>query len=79
MEHFLQGNVSLRHLLNAKLPFMSCRRSGFNEVNDWSLKTQVYSKKNIYGIKKRQIHTYENDIEIFIIRTYNHKCYSLGR
>ena len=36
-EHFLQGNVPLRHLLNAKLPFMSWWRSALNEVNDWAL------------------------------------------
>ena len=36
-EHFLQGNVPLRHLLNTKSPFMSWRRSAFNEVNDWAL------------------------------------------
>ena len=36
MEHFLQGNVPLRHLLNAKPAFMSWRRTAFNEVNDWA-------------------------------------------
>ena len=35
-EHFL-GNVPLRHLLNVKPPFMSGRKSAFNEVNDWAL------------------------------------------
>ena len=33
----LQGNVPLRHLLNAKPPFMSWWRSDFNEVNDCAL------------------------------------------
>ena len=37
MEYFLHGNISLRHMLNAKPPFMSWRRSAFNEVNDWAL------------------------------------------
>ena len=37
MEHLPQGNVPLRHLLNAKALFMSWQRSVFNEVNDWSL------------------------------------------
>ena len=37
MENFLQGNVPLRHLLNAKPPFMYWLRSAFNEVNDWTL------------------------------------------
>ena len=36
-EHFLQGNVPLWHLLNAKPPFMSWWRSAFNKVNDWAL------------------------------------------
>ena len=36
MEHFLQGNIPLRYLLNAKSPFMSWQRSAFNEVNDWA-------------------------------------------
>ena len=35
MEHFLQGNVPLSHLLNAKAQFKSWWRSVFNEVNDW--------------------------------------------
>ena len=35
-EHFLQGNIPLKHLLNAKPPFMSWRRSAFNEVIDWA-------------------------------------------
>ena len=35
MENFLQENVPLRHLLKSKPPFMSWRRSAFNEVNDW--------------------------------------------
>ena len=37
MEHFFQGNLPLRHLLNAKPPFMSWRRSAFNEVKDCAL------------------------------------------
>ena len=44
MEHFLQGNIPLRHLLNAKPPFISWPRSTFNEVNDWAL---GYHKKGI--------------------------------
>ena len=32
MDHFLQGSVPLRYLLNAKPPFMSWRRSVFDEV-----------------------------------------------
>ena len=36
MEHFLQGNIPLRHLLNAKPPFNYERRSAFNEVNAWA-------------------------------------------
>ena len=36
IDHFLQGNVPLRQLLNAKPPFMSWRRSAFNEVNNWA-------------------------------------------
>ena len=36
MEHFLQENVPIRHLLNAKTQFMSWRRSAFNEENDWA-------------------------------------------
>ena len=35
-ECFFQGNVPLRHPLNAKLPFLSLLRSAFNEVNDWA-------------------------------------------
>jgi len=41
-EHFLQGNVPLRHLLNAKPLFMSRRRSAFNEVYDWALRNTKY-------------------------------------
>ena len=43
-EHFLQRNVPLRHLINAKPPVLSWRRFAFNEVNDlaqwvkWCLK-----------------------------------------
>ena len=37
MEHFLQGNVPLRHLLNAKPLFMFWWRSAIKEVNDWAL------------------------------------------
>ena len=47
-EPFLQGNVSLRHLLNAKLPLMSSRRSAFNEVNDWALYYSLKLKKISY-------------------------------
>ena len=36
MEHFLQVNIPLRHLLNAKPLFISWWRSAFNEVNDWA-------------------------------------------
>ena len=35
-KHFPQGNVPLRHLLNAKPPFLSWQRCAFNEVNDWA-------------------------------------------
>ena len=42
--HFLQGNVPLRHLLNAKNPFMSCRRSAFNGVNDLGPKSDPTTK-----------------------------------
>ena len=35
-EQFLQGIIPLSHQLNAKPPFMSWRRSAFNEVNDWA-------------------------------------------
>ena len=38
MEHFL--HVPLRHLINAKPPFMSWWRSAFNEVNDWAPETK---------------------------------------
>ena len=31
-----QGNVPLRHQLNAKHLCMTWQRSAFNEVNDWS-------------------------------------------
>ena len=34
MEQFLQGNVTLRHLLNEKTLFMASRRSAIKEVND---------------------------------------------
>ena len=37
MEHFLQGNVQLRHPLNEKPLFMSWWRSAFREVNNWAL------------------------------------------
>ena len=37
MEHFLQGNVPIRHLINSKPLFLSWRRSAFNEVNDCAL------------------------------------------
>ena len=36
MEHFLQGNVPISHMLNAKPPFMYWHISAFNEVNDWA-------------------------------------------
>ena len=36
-EHFLQGNVPLRHLLKTKPLIVSWWRSAFNEVNDWAL------------------------------------------
>ena len=42
MENFLQGNVPLRHLLNAKPPFMSWWRSAFSEVNDWALSDVIF-------------------------------------
>ena len=35
-KHFLQGNVPLRHLLNAKSLFMSWQRYASNEVNNWA-------------------------------------------
>ena len=47
-EHFLQGNVLLRHLLNAKPPFMSCRRSAFDEVNDCAHNMQVHIHRLIH-------------------------------
>ena len=46
MEHFLQGNVQLRHLLNAKPSFISCLRSAFNEVNDRALSTYYQPDHN---------------------------------
>ena len=45
-EHFLQGNVPLMHLLNAKPLLISCWRSAFNEVNDYILGPNFY--KNNY-------------------------------
>ena len=36
MEQFLQGNIPLRHLLNAETLFMSWRRSAIKDVNDWA-------------------------------------------
>ena len=36
-EHFLQGNIPLKHLLNTKPSFISYWRSAFNEVNNWAL------------------------------------------
>ena len=50
MEHFLQGNVPLRHLLNAKPLFMFWRRSAFNEVNDWAL-SEVTSKRDLKALE----------------------------
>ena len=44
-EHFLQGNVPLRHLLNAKPPFMSWT----NEVNDWALYLDLLWFGGIHG------------------------------
>ena len=35
MEHFIQWNVPLRHLLNVKTQFISWQRSAFNEVLKW--------------------------------------------
>ena len=37
MEHSLQGNIPLRHLINVKPPFISWQRSAFKEVNNWGL------------------------------------------
>ena len=36
MEHFLQGNVPLRHLLNEETLFMSRLKFAIKEVNDWA-------------------------------------------
>ena len=36
-EQFLQGNVPLRHLLNAETLFMSWQRITIQEENDWAL------------------------------------------
>ena len=36
-EQFIQGNVSLGHLLNEETLFISRRRSIIKEVNDWAL------------------------------------------
>ena len=49
-EHFLQGNVPLRHLLNAKPPFISWRRSAFNEVNDCTLKKISFKTHYLFQI-----------------------------
>ena len=38
MEHFLQGNVPLNHLLNEKPLFMTRWSSANYEANDWALK-----------------------------------------
>ena len=58
MEHFLQGNVPLRHLLNAKSPFMSWRRSAFNEVNDWALRYPNLHHSQLNKNDERTIHAY---------------------
>ena len=36
----------LSYLLNAKPPFMSWRRSAFNEVNDWALSHESIKNEN---------------------------------
>ena len=41
MEHFLQGNVPISHMLNAKPPFMYWHISAFNEVNDCAPRVHV--------------------------------------
>ena len=46
-EHFLQRNVPLRHLLNAKPLFMSWQWSAFNEVNDWAPKESISMTSNL--------------------------------
>ena len=38
----------IRQLLDAKPPFMSSRRSAFNEVNDWVLKVYTWEKDKVY-------------------------------
>ena len=45
--HFLQRNVPLRHLLNAKPLFMSWQWSAFNEVNDWAPKESISMTSNL--------------------------------
>ena len=53
-EHFLQGNVPLNHLLNAKPPFMYWQRSAFNEVNNWAPNVFIFYLGNLNGIEDEE-------------------------
>ena len=53
IEHYIQENVPLRHLLNTKPPFMSWRRSAFNEVNDWALNSATTKIQDLFSMIKR--------------------------
>ena len=53
-EHFLQANVPLSHLLNAKPPFISWWRPAFNEVNDSALNDFWWRGKSCFGASSFQ-------------------------
>ena len=66
MEQFLQGNVTLRHLLNEETLFMSWRRSAIKEVNDWALSNWIFihckdiqrNNEGIYTLKPAALRTF---------------------
>ena len=80
-EHFLQGNVPLRDLLNAKSLFMSWWRSAYYEVNDWGLLpcvvvVEMSSKRYVLLImlliflNRLSVQYHIIHIEINFVRTY---------
>ena len=47
MKHILEGMAPLRHLLNEETLFMSWRRYGTKEVNDWNLRSLAYDFQHV--------------------------------
>ena len=66
-EQFLQGNVPLSCLVNAKPPFMSWQISAFNEVNEWAPNIYNNNSKSKSFPRRKLLSQYQFFFSIKII------------